>query len=130
MAFFTRAQTGALVCRLNTDVIGAQRALTTHAVLGGLQRDQPDPGARRDALLSWQVTLVALVLLPIFIPARLVGRRMPQLTREPMQLDAEMSSMMTERFNVAGAMLAKLYGRPADEAASSPSGPAGSATSA
>src|SRR5690606_28287322 len=69
-------------------------------------------------VLSWQVTLIALVLLPIFIvPAKWVGRRMSALTREQMQLDAEMSSVTTERFNVAGAMVAKLYGRPEDDAA-------------
>ena len=67
-------------------------------------------------IYSWQVTAVALVLIPIFLyPARRVGRRLQRLTRESMQLDAQMGSTMTERFNVAGAMLAKLYGRPADE---------------
>jgi ATP-binding cassette subfamily B protein len=67
-------------------------------------------------IYSWQITVVALVLIPIFLyPARRVGRRLQRLTRESMQLDAHMSSTMTERFNVAGAMLAKLYGRPADE---------------
>jgi ATP-binding cassette subfamily B protein len=118
VAFFMRAQTGALVSRLNSDVIGAQRALTSTLssvvsyvislvmVLGTM------------LVLSWQITLVALVLLPVFVfPAKWVGRRMSALTREQMQLDAEMSSVMTERFNVAGAMVAKLYGRPGEEAA-------------
>ncbi|WP_424531740.1 ABC transporter ATP-binding protein [Sphaerisporangium viridialbum] len=117
VAFFMRAQTGALVSRLNSDVIGAQRAITStlSAVVSNVVSLVMVLGAM--LILSWQVTLVALVLLPIFIfPARLVGRRMSKLTREQMQLDAEMSSVMTERFNVAGAMVAKLYGRPEDEA--------------
>ncbi|MEU8268401.1 ABC transporter ATP-binding protein [Sphaerisporangium sp. NPDC049002] len=117
VAFFMRAQTGALVSRLNSDVIGAQRAITStlSAVVSNVVSLVMVLGAM--LILSWQVTLAALVLLPIFIfPARLVGRRMSKLTREQMQLDAEMSSVMTERFNVAGAMVAKLYGRPEDEA--------------
>ncbi|WP_228640072.1 ABC transporter ATP-binding protein [Microtetraspora sp. AC03309] len=117
VAFFMRAQTGALVSRLNTDVIGAQRALTStlSSVVSNVVSLVVVLGAM--LALSWQITLVALVLLPIFIfPAKWVGRRMSALTREQMQLDAEMSSMMTERFNVAGAMVAKLYGRPDDEA--------------
>ena len=66
--------------------------------------------------LSWQVSLIALVLIPLFIfPARRLGRRLQRLSRESMQLNAEMGSMMTERFNVAGAMLAKLFGRPREE---------------
>ncbi|MCG5214986.1 ABC transporter ATP-binding protein [Streptosporangium sp. KLBMP 9127] len=117
VAFFMRAQTGALVSRLNTDVIGAQRALTTtlSSVLSNVISLVLVLGAM--LVLSWQITLVALVLLPIFLlPARWVGRRMSKLTREQMELDAEMSSVMTERFNVAGAMVAKLYGRPDEEA--------------
>ncbi|MGR6917222.1 ABC transporter ATP-binding protein [[Actinomadura] parvosata] len=117
VAFFMRAQTGALVSRLNTDVIGAQRALTStlSSVLANVVSLVLVLGAM--LVLSWQVTLVALVLLPIFIvPAKYVGRRMSALTREQMQLDAEMSSVTTERFNVAGAMVAKLYGRPEDDA--------------
>ncbi|MDA0632887.1 ABC transporter ATP-binding protein [Nonomuraea sp. MCN248] len=118
VAFFTRAQTGALVSRLNTDVIGAQRALTStlSSVVSNVVSLVLVLGAM--LVLSWQVTLIALVLLPIFIvPAKWVGRRMSALTREQMQLDAEMSSVTTERFNVAGAMVAKLYGRPEDDAA-------------
>ncbi|MEV0595200.1 ABC transporter ATP-binding protein [Nonomuraea cavernae] len=118
VAFFMRAQTGALVSRLNTDVIGAQRALTStlSSVVANVISLVLVLGAM--LVLSWQVTLAALVLLPIFvIPAKLVGRRMSVLTREQMQLDAEMSSVTTERFNVAGAMVAKLYGRPDDDAA-------------
>ncbi|MFF4618640.1 ABC transporter ATP-binding protein [Nonomuraea jabiensis] len=117
VAFFMRAQTGALVSRLNTDVIGAQRALTStlSSVVSNVVSLILVLGAM--LALSWQVTLVALVLLPIFIvPAKFVGRRMSALTREQMQLDAEMSSVTTERFNVAGAMVAKLYGRPEDDA--------------
>ncbi|MGI5487440.1 ABC transporter ATP-binding protein [Microtetraspora malaysiensis] len=117
VAFFMRAQTGALVSRLNNDVIGAQRALTStlSSVVSNVVSLVVVLGAM--LALSWQITLVALVLLPIFIfPAKWVGRRMSALTREQMQLDAEMSSVMTERFNVAGAMVAKLYGRPEDEA--------------
>src|SRR5215470_7161038 len=116
IAFFTRAQTGSLVSRLNSDVIGAQQALTS-------TRSSVVANVLSLALvlivmisLSWQVTLVALVLIPLFIvPARLVGRRLQRLTRESMQLDAAMGSTMTERFNVAGAMLVKLFGRPAEE---------------
>jgi ATP-binding cassette subfamily B protein len=118
VAFFMRAQTGALVSRLNSDVIGAQRALTStlSSVVSNIVSLIMVLGAM--LVLSWQITVVALVLLPVFIfPAKWVGRRMSGLTREQMQLDADMSSVMTERFNVAGAMVAKLYGRPGDEAA-------------
>ncbi|MEU8383051.1 ABC transporter ATP-binding protein [Streptosporangium sp. NPDC048865] len=118
VAFFTRTQTGALISRLNTDVIGAQRALTStlSSVVANVVMLVLVLGAM--LVLSWQITVVALVLLPVFIlPAKWVGGRMSRLTREQMELDAEMSTMMTERFNVAGAMVAKLYGRPADEAA-------------
>ncbi|MFG2074974.1 ABC transporter ATP-binding protein [Nonomuraea maritima] len=118
VAFFMRAQTGALVSRLNTDVIGAQRALTStlSSVVANVVSLVLVLGAM--LALSWQVTLVALVLLPVFVlPAKYVGRRMSVLTREQMQLDAEMSSVTTERFNVAGAMVAKLYGRPDEDAA-------------
>jgi ATP-binding cassette subfamily B protein len=116
VAFFMRAQTGSLVSRLNNDVIGAQRALTTtlSSVVSNVISLVLVLGAM--LWLSWQVTIIALVLLPIFvIPAKLVGRRLSAISREQMQLDAEMSSLMTERFNVAGAMLAKLYGRPPEE---------------
>ncbi|MEU7747438.1 ABC transporter ATP-binding protein [Nonomuraea sp. NPDC049158] len=118
VAFFMRAQTGALVSRLNSDVIGAQRAVTStlSSVVSNVVSLVLVLGAM--LALSWQVTVVALVLLPIFIvPAKWVGRRMSALTREQMQLDAEMSSVTTERFNVAGAMVAKLYGRPEDDTA-------------
>ena len=116
VAFFMRAQTGSLVSRLNTDVIGAQRAITT--TLASVVSNVISLIIVLITMfwLSWQVTLFALVLLPIFIvPAKLFGKRLQRISREQMILDAEMSSLMTERFNVAGAMLAKLYGRPAEE---------------
>ncbi|GAA0967482.1 ABC transporter ATP-binding protein [Acrocarpospora macrocephala] len=117
VAFFMRAQTGALVSRLNSDVIGAQRAITS--TLSSVVSNVIGLVIVMATMLvlSWQITLVALAMLPIFvIPAKLVGRKMSQLTREQMQLDAEMGSVMTERFNVAGAMVAKLYGRPDEDA--------------
>jgi ATP-binding cassette, subfamily B, bacterial len=117
IAFFTRAQTGSLVSRLNSDVIGAQQALTStlSSVVSSVL--QLILVLAVMFFYSWQVTTVALVLIPIFLyPARRVGRRLQRVTRESMQLDAQMGSTMTERFNVAGAMLAKLYGRPGEEA--------------
>jgi ATP-binding cassette subfamily B protein len=117
IAFFTRAQTGSLVSRLNSDVIGAQQALTS--TLAGVVSNVLTLLLVLAAMLSlsWLVTVVALVLLPMFvIPARLVGRRLQRYTRESMQLDAEMGTTMTERFNVAGAMLVKLFGNPDNEA--------------
>jgi ATP-binding cassette subfamily B protein len=117
VAFYTRAQTGSLVSRLNSDVIGAQQAITS--TLSGVVSNALSLVLVLAAMLylSWVVTVAALVLLPVFIlPARALGRRMQRLTRESMQLDAAMGSTMTERFNVAGAMLVKLFGRPAEEA--------------
>jgi ATP-binding cassette, subfamily B, bacterial len=119
LAFFTRAQTGSLVSRLNSDVIGAQQALTS--TLSSVVSNVIGLALVLAAMLylSWLVTVVSLVLMPFFvIPARLVGRRLQRLTRESMQLDAEMGSTMTERFNVAGAMLVKLFGHPEAEARS------------
>ena len=116
IAFFTRAQTGSLVSRLDGDVVGAQQAITS--TLSGVLSNLLSLVVILIALfyLSWQVSVIALVLIPLFIlPARLVGRRMQRLTRESMQLNAEMGSTMTERFNVAGAMLVKLFGRPSEE---------------
>jgi ATP-binding cassette subfamily B protein len=116
IAFFTRAQTGSLVSRLNSDVIGAQQAIvsTMSSVLSNLLSLIVILVTM--FYLSWLVSVIALALIPVFIlPARLVGRRMQRLTRESMQLDAEMGSTMTERFNVAGAMLVKLFGRPREE---------------
>ncbi len=116
IAFFTRAQTGSLVSRLDGDVVGAQQAITS--TLSGVISNLLSLILILVTLfyLSWLVTVIALVMIPLFIlPARLVGRRMQRLTRESMQLNAEMGSTMTERFNVAGAMLVKLFGRPRDE---------------
>nr|WP_037559103.1 ABC transporter ATP-binding protein [Spirillospora albida] len=116
VAFFMRAQTGSLVSRLNNDVIGAQRALTTTLSSVVSNVISLVLVLVTMLILSWQVTLIALLLLPVFIlPAKWVGKRLQRISREQMQLDAEMSSLMTERFNVAGAMLAKLYGRPFEE---------------
>jgi ATP-binding cassette subfamily B protein len=116
LAFFVRAQTGSLVSRLNNDVIGAQRALTT--TLSSVVSNVLSLVIVLVTMLvlSWQITLVALLLLPIFIfPAKYVGSRLRRVTKEQMRLDADMSQMMTERFNVGGAMLAKLYGRAGEE---------------
>ena len=116
IAFFTRAQTGSLVSRLNSDVIGAQQALTSTLVSTVSSTLQLILVLVTMLYFSWLVTVIALLLIPMFIiPARLVGRRLQRLTRESMQLDAAMGSTMTERFNVAGAMLAKLFGRPRQE---------------
>jgi ATP-binding cassette subfamily B protein len=116
IAFFTRAQTGSLVSRLDGDVVGAQQAITS--TLSGVISNLLSLVVILVTLfyLSWLVSLIALAMIPLFIlPARLVGRRMQRLTRESMQLNAEMGSTMTERFNVAGAMLVKLFGRPREE---------------
>jgi ATP-binding cassette, subfamily B, bacterial len=118
IAFFTRAQTGSLVSRLNSDVIGAQTALTS--TLSSVVSSVLQLIMVLVAMLyfSWLVTVIALVLIPMFIiPAKLVGRTLQRLTRESMQLDAALGSTMTERFNVAGAMLVKLFGRPREESA-------------
>ena len=116
IAFFTRAQTGSLVSRLDGDVMGAQQAITS--TLSGVLANLLSLIVILVTLfyLSWLVSVIALIMVPLFIlPARLVGRRMQRLTRESMQLNAEMGSTMTERFNVAGAMLVKLFGRPREE---------------
>ena len=116
LAFFTRAQTGSLVSRLDGDVVGAQTAIV--GVLSSVLSNVLSLIVILVTLfyLSWLVSLIGLLLIPLFIiPARLVGRRLQRLSRQSMQLNAEMGSTMTERFNVAGAMLAKLYGRPRDE---------------
>ncbi len=116
VAFFVRTQTGALVSRLNTDVIGAQRALTS--TLSSVVSNIVSLVLVLAAMLylSWQVTVISLFLLPVFIlPAKWVGRKLQAITREAMQLDAAMSTTMTERFNVAGALLVKLFGRLPEE---------------
>jgi ATP-binding cassette, subfamily B, bacterial len=116
LAFFTRAQTGSLVSRLDGDVVGAQQAIV--GTLSSVLSNVLSVIVILITLfyLSWQVSLLALVLIPLFIyPARRIGRRLQRLSRESMQLNAQMGSTMTERFNVAGAMLSKLYGRPGEE---------------
>ncbi len=118
LQFFTRTQTGALVSRLNNDVLGAQRAFTStlSGVVSNVIQLVLTAGAM--LVLSWQITVLALVLLPIFIiPARRVGRRLAEITRESYNLDAKMNATMTERFGVAGALLVKLFGSPEVEAA-------------
>jgi ABC-type multidrug transport system fused ATPase/permease subunit len=117
VAFFTRTRTGALVSRLNNDVIGAQRTFT--ATLSGLVTNVIQLALSLAVMLtlSWQVTLLALVLLPIFVlPARRLGRRMAGLQREAANLNAGMTTQMTERFSAPGATLVKLFGRPVQEA--------------
>src|SRR3954463_12183811 len=116
IAFFTRAQTGALVSRLNNDVIGAQQAFTS--TLSGVVSNVVSLAlvAGTMLVLSWPITVISLLLLPLFLlPARRMGARMAAMTRESMQLNAELGGRMTERFNVAGALLVKLFGRPSTE---------------
>ena len=118
IAFFSRTQTGALVSRLNNDVIGAQQAFTDlfSNVVGNLVLVTIILGTM--LVLSWQITLVALLLVPAFlIPARTIGRKLGTLFQRGMELNAEMNMVMSERFNVAGAMLVKLFGRPREERA-------------
>ena len=113
IAFFTRTQTGALISRINSDVMGAQQAFT--ATLSGLVSNVVSlvlVGVTM-MILSWQITIFSLLLLPVFlIPTKWVGRRLQELTRDSFNTNAEMSSTMTERFNVSGAMLVALYGEP------------------
>jgi ATP-binding cassette subfamily B protein len=116
IAFFSRTQTGALISRLNNDVVGAQQAFTDlfSNVVGNVILVAITLGVM--FYLSWQITLLSLVLLPVFlIPARRVGRRLGSLFQRGMELNAEMNMVMSERFNVAGAMVVKLFGRPKDE---------------
>ena len=118
IAFFTRTQTGALVSRLNSDVIGAQQAFTS--TLSSVVSNVVSLVVVLTTmlLLSWQITLVALVMLPLFVlPARLLGRRLAVISREAMTLNAEMGQTMTERFNVSGALLVKIFGRLPEESA-------------
>jgi ATP-binding cassette subfamily B protein len=119
LAFFTRTQTGALVSRLNNDVLGAQQAFTS--TLSGLISNVVGLVLTAGVMfsLSWQITTLSLLMLPLFvIPARRIGRRLQAITRESYNLNASMNATMTERFNVAGALLVKLFGRLADEDAS------------
>jgi len=116
IAFFTRTQTGALISRINNDVLGAQQAFT--GTLSNIVSNIISVTLVLIAmlLLSWEITLLALAMVPLFIiPARLMARRLQRITRESYALNAEMSNQMTERFNVSGALLVKLFGRPADE---------------
>jgi ATP-binding cassette, subfamily B, bacterial len=116
LAFFTRTQTGALVTRLNNDVLGAQQAFTDtlSSVVSNLIT--VTIVLITMLLLNWQITLVALSLLPVFVlPARWVGRRLQSITRESYGLNAQMNTTMTERFNVSGALLVKLFGRQEEE---------------
>lgn len=114
--FFTRTQTGALITRLNNDVMGAQRVFTS--TLMSLVTSAFTLALTLGVMftLSWQITLVALIMLPMFLlPARWIGRKLATITRESYDLNASMNTMMTERFNVAGALLAKIFGRPDEE---------------
>jgi ATP-binding cassette, subfamily B, bacterial len=118
LAFFTRTQTGSLVSRLNTDIVESQQAITlllTSSVSSILIMVLV---LAELFYLSWQVSVVAVVMIPLFVlPGKRFGRKLQRYAREQMQLNAEIGATMHERFNVAGAMLAKLYGRPREEAA-------------
>lgn len=116
IAFFTRTQTGSLISRVNGDVIGAQQAFTS--TLSGIISNGISLIIVLGTMLilSWQITLTSLILLPVFlIPAKSMGKRVQALSREQMNLNAEMSQTMTERFNVSGALLVKLFGDPKNE---------------
>ncbi len=116
IAFFTRTQLGALQSRMNNDVIGAQQAVTS--TLGTVVSNVIGVAVTLAimARLDWRITLLTLLLLPAFIwPARRLGPRLANITREGMQLNAEMNNLTVERFNVSGALVAKLFGRPADD---------------
>ncbi|WP_459548542.1 ABC transporter ATP-binding protein [Nocardia sp. X0981] len=118
IAFFTRTRTGALVSRLNNDVIGAQRAFSD--TLSGVVANLVTVALTLAVMLrlSWQITLLALLLLPVFvIPARRMGNRLADIQREAAGLNAAMSTQMTERFSAPGATLVKLFGRPHEESA-------------
>jgi len=118
LAFFVRTQTGALVSRLNNDVLDAQSAFTDTASSVVSNAVTVVVMLAAMFLLSWQITLVALALLPLFlVPARFVGRRIQAITRESYNLNALMTSTMTERFNVSGALLVRLFGHPEHETA-------------
>ncbi len=116
ISFFTRTQTGALISRLNNDVMGAQQAFTDtfSSVVGNVIGVSITLVAM--FFLSWQITLLSLILLPVFLlPARWVGRRLAGITRESYNLNAQMNTTMSERFNVSGALLVKLFGHPENE---------------
>jgi ATP-binding cassette subfamily B protein len=112
LAFFTRTQTGSLQSRLNSDVVGAQQAVTT--TLGTVVQNTIQLAVVLTIMfkLSWQITLLTLIVLPAFIyPARRMGPKLQQLTREGMQMNAQMNNLTAERFNVSGALVSKLFGR-------------------
>ncbi len=116
IAFFTRTQTGALITRLNNDVLGAQQAFT--GTMSSVVSNFVSVVLVITAMLtlSWPITVISLIMLPVFvIPARLMGRKLQEITREGYALNAQMNTTMTERFNVAGALLVKLFGRPREE---------------
>ncbi len=118
LAFFTRTQTGALISRMNNDVLGAQQAFT--GTLGSVVQNLVVVIVTLSVMiaLEWRLTLLALVVVPAFmIPAKRVGRRMQRLTKRSFELSAEMNANMTERFNVSGALLVKLFGHPRRESA-------------
>ncbi|HJT36852.1 MAG TPA: ABC transporter transmembrane domain-containing protein, partial [Actinomycetota bacterium] len=113
IAFFTRTQTGALISRLNNDVVGAQSAMT--GTLGNIISSLITVATTIAVMLylNWELTLLALALLPAFmIPSKRVGKRLQRITREQMGLNADMNATMQERFNVSGAMVSKLFGKP------------------
>jgi ATP-binding cassette, subfamily B, bacterial len=116
IAFFTRTQTGALISRLNNDVIGAQQAFTD--TLSSVVSNLISVVLVLIVmfLLSWQITIISLIILPVFVlPAKRIGRRLSVITRESYGLNAQMNNTMNERFNVSGALLVKLFGRPKEE---------------
>jgi ATP-binding cassette subfamily B protein len=116
IAFFTRTQTGALISRINSDVMGAQQAFT--GTLSGVVSNIVSLVlvVTTMMILSWQITVVSLLLLPLFLlPTKWVGKQIQSLTRDAFNLNATMSSTMTERFNVSGALLVNLYGKPDKE---------------
>jgi ATP-binding cassette, subfamily B, bacterial len=116
LAFFTRTQTGSLISRMNNDVMGAQQAFT--GTLGSVLQNVLDLTVTLAVMvqLEWRLTVLVLLVVPVFLlPARPVGRKMQRLTRESFQLDAAMNASMTERFNVSGALLVKLFGHPRRE---------------
>jgi ATP-binding cassette subfamily B protein len=119
LSFFTRTQTGALMSRLNNDVIGAQNAVTN--TLGTVLSNLITVGVTLSVMLGleWRLTVLTMLVLPAFIiPAKRIGRRLQVITRESMQLDASMNATIAERFNVAGALVVKLFGRPPRESES------------
>ena len=118
LAFFTRTQTGSLISRMNNDVMGAQQAFT--GTLGSVLQNVLDLTVTLFVMvqLEWRLTALVLLVVPVFLlPARRVGRQMQKLTRESFRLDATMNATMTERFNVSGALLVKLFGHPQRESA-------------